>query len=90
MRDYALVRAQNLGEFGSSWLARLYRNWKARRRIAQLETYDDHMLNDIGLTRDEINWAAGLPLTVNSALALEDRAFRRRKNFPQRPGWGVY
>ena len=69
---------------------KLYRNWKARRRIAQLETYDDHMLNDIGLTRDEISWAAGLPLTVNSALALEDRAFRRRKNFPQRPGWGVY
>jgi uncharacterized protein YjiS (DUF1127 family) len=90
MRDYALARAESLGELGSPWLTRLFRNWKARRRIAQLESYDDFMLNDIGLTREEINWAASLPLTVNAALALEERAFRRRKSLPERPGWGVY
>ena len=54
------------------------RNWKAKRRIAALANFDDYMLRDIGITRDEVQWAAGLPLTVNAALALEERAFRRR------------
>jgi uncharacterized protein YjiS (DUF1127 family) len=90
MRDYALARAESLGEFTGSWLSRLFHNWKARRRVAQLETYDDFLLADIGVTRQEIRWAADLPLTVNAGLALEDRAFRRRKNLPERPGWGAY
>jgi uncharacterized protein YjiS (DUF1127 family) len=90
MRDYALSRAQSLGEIRGSWLSRLVRNWKARRRVAELENYDDFLLHDIGVTREEIRWAAGLPLTVNAAIALEDHAFRRRKDLPKRPGWGAY
>ena len=79
MRDYALKRAISLGEYGAvSFIRRLLRNWKARRRIVNLSHYDDHMLRDIGVSRSEIEWAAGLPLTVNAALALEERAFRRR------------
>jgi uncharacterized protein YjiS (DUF1127 family) len=81
MRDYALNRAISTGEFGApTFVKRLWRNWKARRRIASLEDYDDRILNDIGVTRLDIRWAAGLPLTVNAALALEERAFRRRKD----------
>jgi uncharacterized protein YjiS (DUF1127 family) len=90
MRDYALSRALSLGEFRGSWLSRLVRNWKARKRVAELENYDDFLLQDIGVTREEIRWAAGLPLTVNAALALEDHAFRRRKDQPKRPGRGAY
>ena len=88
MRDYALSRAESLGEIGISWLAS-YRNWKTRTRVARLEHYDDFLLADIGVTRDEVRWAATLPLNVNAALALEDRAFRRRKGEPaRRAGWG--
>jgi uncharacterized protein YjiS (DUF1127 family) len=89
MRDYALDRAYSLGEIGSSWFSRLLRNWKARRRVAGLEAYDDFLLKDIGVTREEIRWAAALPLSMNAALALEDKAFRRRKNLPERRGWDV-
>jgi uncharacterized protein YjiS (DUF1127 family) len=79
MRDYALHRAESLGEFGIvSFVRRLVRNWKAKRRIVALGNFDDYMLQDIGITRDEVEWAAGLPLTVNAAVALEERAFRRR------------
>ncbi len=79
MRDYALNRAISLEEgHGYSLVSRIWRNWQARRRVADLATYDDYMLNDIGITRDEVEWAAGLPLTVNAALALEERSFRRR------------
>jgi len=81
MRDYALTRAISLDEAGfQPVIARLFRNWKARRRVARLETYDDHLLGDIGVTREEVRWAAALPLSVNAALALEDRAFGRRKS----------
>ena len=83
MREYALNRAESLGEWSAgTFLSRTFRNWKARKRVAQLENYDDFLLTDIGLTRDEVRWASTLPLSVNAALALEDRAFRRRKHLP--------
>jgi uncharacterized protein YjiS (DUF1127 family) len=81
MRDYALNQAISTGEYGVvSFARRLVRNWKAKRRIAALGNFDDYMLQDIGITRDEVQWAVGLPLTVNAAVALEERAFRRRHN----------
>jgi uncharacterized protein YjiS (DUF1127 family) len=81
MREYALNQAISRGEYGIvSFVRRLARNWKAKRRIVALGNFDDYMLADIGINRDEIEWAAGLPLTVNAAIALEERAFRRRQN----------
>ncbi|MBM3521210.1 MAG: DUF1127 domain-containing protein [Alphaproteobacteria bacterium] len=52
----------------------------ARRAIASLSSYDDCLLRDIGLNRKDVEWAAGLPLTVNAALAIEEcsAALRRR------------
>lgn len=92
MRNYALHRAASLGEFGAiSVLRRFLRNWAARRAIAKLEEFDDYMLRDIGVKRDDIRWAAGLPLTVNAALALEERSTRqRRAEFARHPGWGAF
>jgi hypothetical protein len=42
--------------------------------------HDDYLLRDIGVTRQDVRWASRLPLTVNAALALEERAFRRRRS----------
>ena len=81
MRDYVMNQALSQGEYGIvSFLRRVTRNWKAKRRVAALSDFDDYMLRDIGITRDEVQWAAGLPLTVNAALALEERAFHRRRD----------
>ena len=81
MRDYALNQALSRGEYGIVYfLRRVTRNWKCKRRIASLGNFDDYMLRDIGVTRDEVQWAAGLPLTVNAAVALEERALRRRQS----------
>jgi uncharacterized protein YjiS (DUF1127 family) len=80
MREYALNQAISRGEYGVvSFARRLLRNWKAKRRVVALGTFDDYLLKDIGITRDEVQWAAGLPLTVNAAVALEERAFSRRR-----------
>jgi uncharacterized protein YjiS (DUF1127 family) len=80
MRDYALNHASSYGDAGhSSLLSRLLRNWRARRAVSRLETFDDYMLRDIGVSRGDVRWAAGLPLTMNAALALEERS-QLRKN----------
>ena len=80
MRDYALSRAQNFDAAGTrSILARLIENWRTRREVARLGEYDDFLLRDIGVTRADVRWAAGLPLTANAALALEERSLQRHR-----------
>jgi uncharacterized protein YjiS (DUF1127 family) len=80
MRDYALSRAVSLDEVsGTSFLRRIFRNWVARRAVARLENLDDYLLSDIGVKREDVRWAARLPLTVNAALALEEHSFRQRR-----------
>jgi hypothetical protein len=80
MRDYVLTRAIAEGELPVvGFFKNVYRNWRARGRVAGLAEFDDHMLRDIGVTRAEIEWAARLPLAVNAALALEEHSFRRRR-----------
>lgn len=49
------------------------RNWRARRGLARLEACEDFILRDIGLTRDDIRWAASLPLRVGAMAALQSR-----------------
>ncbi len=79
MRDYAMNHAASFGASGQeALLTRLYRNWQARRAVTRLQAYDDYMLRDIGVTRHDVYWASGLPLSVNAALALEERSMQRR------------
>ncbi len=52
----------------------LQRRW----RLYRMQSLDDHLLDDIGITREELEWAIRLPLHINAALALRDRAERRR------------
>lgn len=63
---------------GRFQIARLWGNWNTRRKVRALADQDDRMLDDIGVQRDEIRWAGKLPLTINAAIALNDRATRRR------------
>lgn len=79
MRDYALTRSHSIARAEGSGFARLFRNWMARRAVLRLLEHDDHLLRDIGVTRDDVRWAAGVPLTMNAALALEERSFKRRR-----------
>ena len=53
----------------------VHRRWLLWR----MQRLDDHMLDDIGVTREELEWAIGLPLRINAAIALQERAHRRRR-----------
>ncbi len=65
-----------------NFLVRRYDNWRERRRTrrAQKEardafqhvlTLDDHMLDDLGVTRANVEWAANLPLSQSASLELQ-------------------
>lgn len=74
MRDYALHQAQVAGNIaGTGIVEKLLRNWLARRAVRRLQDLDDHLLRDIGARREDIRWAASLPLNTNAALALQER-----------------
>ena len=79
MRDYAFHHSASYGDAGTgSFIGRVIRNWLARRAVTRLEQFDDYMLRDIGVTRGDVHWASVLPLSVNAALALEERSLQRR------------
>ncbi|SFH27481.1 hypothetical protein [Modicisalibacter xianhensis] len=57
-----------------------------RRYILPLLTYDDHILEDMGHHRSDIEWALRLPLREDALAALELQ--RCRRNAEHVRGWG--
>ena len=56
-----------------------HENRVTRRAFMNTFRLDDKMLEDIGVTREELEWAASLPLRVNASHALYARARERRQ-----------
>ena len=80
MNDYTHHQAQVSGSLeGEGIISRLIHNFQARRTVKQLIQMDDYILRDMGVTREEINWAASQPIYVNAANLLEDRSSARRR-----------
>lgn len=79
MNDYALHQAQLSGNLaGVGPLEKLIRNWLARRAVSRLQDLDDHLLRDIGASRQDIAWALRQPLSQNAALLLDERQRKAR------------
>ena len=49
-----------------------------RHAFLHLLTLDDQLLDDIGVTRESVIWAASLPLSEDAAEALESTSTRAR------------
>lgn len=60
------------------------RRWTNRRRVADLAEFDDRMLCDIGLTRQDVRQALDLPFSHDPGRELQRLALRNR-----RAGWNV-
>lgn len=76
-----------IGQAFSAHLERVSYWYRRRRdlkesRAAFMHTVhlDDRLLDDMGVTREEVLWAASLPLEENAALALRTRAAKRRRS----------
>jgi uncharacterized protein YjiS (DUF1127 family) len=52
---------------------------RRRRRFYRLHELDDHMLDDIGVTRGEVEIAGRLPLSVDAATELRRMSIERRR-----------
>lgn len=78
MRNYIHTRAMAAESIGNSPVT-LFRNWQARRRVACLAGCNDGILKSLALTKEEVQWAMGLPLAHDPERALEDCAFRRSR-----------
>jgi uncharacterized protein YjiS (DUF1127 family) len=53
--------------------ARTLENWQARKAVRSLLKLEEHVLRDVGTLRGDVEWAANLPLSINAALALDER-----------------
>ena len=58
----------------ASKLAQARKHRENRAAFNHMLTLDDNLLNDVGVTRANVEWAAGLPISVNASQALEDVA----------------
>jgi uncharacterized protein YjiS (DUF1127 family) len=71
MRDYILTQAESVDKtFTFPALNRIVANWRKRRQLRQLEQLDDHVLMDIGLTRDELIRVQRSPLGIDPVTQL--------------------
>lgn len=50
-----------------------------RKGLKRLLDLDDHMLEDIGVLRHEVEHAVGLPLSINAATELRRISLERRR-----------
>ncbi len=66
MREYILEQAHSRQPHGAlTMLVRMVKNWRGRRQLRQLASLDDHLLRDVGLSRDALRTLARQPLTVD-------------------------
>lgn len=75
----ALLLAASRGVMrGARAIGSVGRLMERRRVIAELATFDDHMLRDIGLTRADVRDAASVMFPVDPTRTLVRRANERR------------
>lgn len=54
-------------------------NLRRRQRFNRLHDLDDHMLDDLGVTRGEVEIASALPLSADAATELRRISLDRRR-----------
>ncbi|MDR5905598.1 hypothetical protein [Franzmannia qiaohouensis] len=61
------------------WWWRYRRRRQFRQRFLPLLAHDDHILEDMGHQRDDIQWASRLPLKEDAHKALTERRARHKR-----------
>ena len=69
---------RRIGGRAATWLKASSAAWAQTRRhhreVALLQTFDERMLRDVGLTRADVQWAAATPFWRDPAAILRGRA----------------
>jgi uncharacterized protein YjiS (DUF1127 family) len=84
MRDYILTQSiARDSTFAFPKLRRMFRSWVLKRNLKVLDALEGHLLDDIGLAREDLRHLHALPLDVD--LAVE---FSRLRDLRARRGNG--
>ncbi len=68
MRDYILTQSiARDSTFAFPKLRRMFRSWVLKRNLKVLDALEGHLLDDIGLAREDIRHLHALPLDVDLA-----------------------
>jgi uncharacterized protein YjiS (DUF1127 family) len=59
-----------------------YKAHVSRRQLIRLSEVDDHLLADVGVSREDVRWALDLPFSHDPGVELQRRALRN-----SRTGW---
>ena len=73
-----MIPAERWSWLRFDWVVSLWKAWGRRRRFSMLLNLDDHLLEDIGATRGEVEDLLDEPLDVNAAFALREMSKIRR------------
>ena len=66
MREYILNEARSrLSTFSFATIRQLIRNWRSKRQLLKLHMLEDCQLKDIGLTRGQLRYISGLPISAD-------------------------
>lgn len=79
--DTGVVAGSRGGSFFGTLASKISRGYALRRRraaFARLANLEQHILDDIGITRADIDYGMSLPLADNAALIVRERAAARR------------
>ncbi len=79
MTDTTITTGHPIANLHSGLLARAGAV-NRRRKFRRLLDLDDHMLDDIGVIRAEVEWAARLPIGTDAGAALRQVSQTRRRN----------
>lgn len=67
-----------VGSMRALW-RRLRAQMEDRAAFETVTRLNDEQLRDIGLSREDVDWARTLPLSINAGAALAERARARRR-----------
>jgi uncharacterized protein YjiS (DUF1127 family) len=91
MRNAAYFIASQSESSGASFLQSAFRSvqravkaWTDRRAVSRLVDFDDHLLSDLGLTRNDVRAALDLPFSSDPGRELQIRASHNIRS-----RWGV-
>jgi len=68
---------RNLTGFGFPVLRRMIRYWQAQRQLQSLQAFDDSILADIGITRDDLHY--GQQLSSRADVMAEMNSIREQR-----------
>lgn len=75
------LRIKRLLKKGLCRFAAWRESYDRRQRLINLLSYDDHMLDDMGYTRADLEQVAKLPLHTDAHQILRQLSEQRRKNY---------